>query len=123
MVEIGKPDNLLRKIFLILMLTVIPVAIVVRLWLVIVTYWQLILSVFLIGSGALFIYFNFKAYTVKTVVLKFKDWLKKREGVVEDVPNKITESAAVERGKGFLIVGLGAELAGFYLLTQFIRSH
>ena len=117
MVEIGKTDNILKKVFLILMLTVIPLAIVIRLWFVIVTYWILILAFLLIGLGGIFLYCYVKSLSLRKMALMLFDFLhiSKTE---EDESEKSTQNVVMQKNKAMLNTGVFTLLVGLYLFIK-----
>ena len=123
MAGVKNAEGILKKIFLVLMVTVVPVAIVIRLWQIILIYWQLIMSVLLMGSGGIFYYFYIKIYSLDMVILKFRKWYNGITGLVEVLPKPLSENTELKGSKNFLYLAFVFAITGLYLFVQFKRTH
>ena len=122
MANIDATRKIARNTFIALMLTVVPILLLRQLWFVLVNYWQLILSFFLLGSGVIFIYFYFKSYDLKMMITKIKDLLKFKKSIGETPQEKIVAVKKAERARDLLITGIVAELSGLYFFWRFIEK-
>src|SRR3990167_8786209 len=123
MVEIQRTNILLKNIFMVVMLTTIPVILIIQLWRVITEYGMFILAIFLIGSGSLFIFFYFKAYSLKLIIIKVKEFFNIKDVGEEALTRKTENNEIKEKRNNFLYAGITMGVTGIFLLARFIGKY